>query len=310
MNLNTKIASVSSDIVGFKIIYEVWLESGLRTDCCGNETLGLHKNDPIIIDYGTHQDYARVLHCRGEIPNEADSDSLPKILRRVTLQDQSRANENHRLIKNAAKKAKGIIADSELEISMIDLQVSFDRKKATLRFLAPRRVDFRKLVKSLAQSLDMKVELRQVGVRDVSKMRGGIGTCGRVLCCTSWVHEFQSVNVRMAKEQHLSLNNNIISGQCGRLKCCLAFEHESYKMIQEEMPIMGSRIMVKGQEARVLDTTLINKSMLVRVKQDGRVMNVQREQLDDLVETDSSCGDDCGDGSCGTGKNDCDTCGS
>ena len=142
------------------------------------------------------------------------------MIRRATLQDQNKANENHRLNKTASQKCENIIDKSELGISMVDAHFSFDRRRAVIRFLSPKRVDFRQLVRDLASSINMKIELRQVGVRDVAKMRGGIGTCGRVLCCTSWVHEFQSVNVRMAKEQHLSLNNNIISGQCGRLKCC------------------------------------------------------------------------------------------
>ena len=292
-----------------KLVYEVWLESGVRTDCLGLDNQKLKKNDAVILDFGAYKEYARVVHCRGELPGEADPESLPQILRRATLQDQNKANENHRFNRTSSQKAERIIGKSNLDISMVDAHVSFDRRRAVIRFLSPKRVDFRQLVRELASSLGMKIEMRQVGVRDVAKMRGGIGTCGRVLCCTSWIHEFQSVNVRMAKEQHLSLNNNIISGQCGRLKCCLAFEYEGYQFISEDMPLHGSKIMVRGQEARVLDTTLLNRSLLVRVKQDGRVMNVSREQLDDLVDSkDSACGDDCGsDTSCST--DDCGSCG-
>ncbi|MDD7985421.1 regulatory iron-sulfur-containing complex subunit RicT [Lentisphaera marina] len=292
-----------------KLVYEVWLESGIRTDCLGLENQKLKKNDAVVLDFGVYKEYARVVHCRGELPIEADAESMPQVLRRATLQDQNKANENHRFNRTSSQKAEKIIERSSLDISMVDAHISFDRKRAVIRFLSPKRVDFRQLVRELASSLGMKIEMRQVGVRDVAKMRGGIGTCGRVLCCTSWIHEFQSVNVRMAKEQHLSLNNNIISGQCGRLKCCLAFEYEGYQLFSEDMPLHGSKIMVRGQEARVLDTTLLNRSVLVRVKQDGRVMNVSREQLDDLVDTkEGACGDDCStDSSCST--SDCDSCG-
>ena len=136
-------------------------------------------------------------------------------------------------------------------------------------------------------------------------MRGGIGTCGRTLCCTSWIHEFQSVNVRMAKDQHLSLNTNGISGQCGRLKCCLAFEHEGYKMIAETMPLAGSRCFVKGQEGRVIDIQLLKESVTVRLKQDGRIIHIMRDQLDEesaSIATSDGCGTkgDCGSGGCGT----------
>ena len=237
-----------------------------------------------------------------QLPAEADVDSMPKALRRATLHDQSKAHENYIQSKRVQRQALKVVEEHNLGVKVIDTHMSFDRQKLTLKFTSPSRVDFRNLVRDLAKRLHVKVELRQIGVRDVSKMRGGIGTCGRVLCCTSWIHEFQSVNVRMAKDQALSLNTNGISGQCGRLKCCLKFEHEGYKMMASNMPLVGSRCFVKSGEGRVVDIQLLQQSATVRLKQDGRIMNVMRGDLyDNEDHIDSGgCGSG-GDGACGTG---------
>jgi cell fate regulator YaaT (PSP1 superfamily) len=284
-----------------KLVYEVWLDAGMRTDCIGDENLHLKKNDWAVIDFEHHKDYCRILTCRGEVPEGVDERSMPKINHRATLHDQSKAHENYIHNKRTQKQATSIVDAYGLGISVVDTHMSFDRKKLTLKFTSPSRVDFRDLVRELARKLQVKVELRQIGVRDVAKMRGGIGTCGRTLCCTSWIHEFQSVNVRMAKDQSLSLNTNGISGQCGRLKCCLNFEHAGYKMISEKMPLAGSRCFVKGAEGRVIDIHLLKESVTVRLKQDGRIVNVMREELNNNSES-VAAGGGCGtEGDCGSG---------
>jgi len=282
-----------------KLVYEVWLDAGMRIDCIGDESLHLKKNDWTVIAFEHYQDYGRVLVCRGELPAEVDESSMPKIMRRATLHDQSKAHENYIHNKRIQRQALKVVDEHNLGIRIIDTHMSFDRKKLTLKFTSPSRVDFRSLVCDLAKRLHVKVELRQIGVRDVSKMRGGIGTCGRTLCCTSWIHEFHSVNVRMAKDQNLSLNTNGISGQCGRLKCCLQFEHIGYQMMAKELPLVGSRCFVSQGEGRVIDIQLLRQSATVRLKQDGRVLNVLRDDLFDNADLVKSggCG---GEGSCGS----------
>lgn len=289
-----------------KLVYEVWLDAGMRTDCIGDESLHLKKNDWAVIDFENHKDYGRILSCRGELPQGVDEKSMPSINHRATLHDQSKAHENFIHNKRTQKQAVAIVDSHKLGITVVDTHMSFDRKKLTIKFTSPSRVDFRNLVRELARKLQVKVELRQIGVRDVAKMRGGIGSCGRTLCCTSWIHEFQSVNVRMAKDQGLSLNTNGISGQCGRLKCCLQFEHEGYMMIAKEMPLVGSRCYIKGGEGRVIDIQLLKESATVRLKQDGRIINVLREDLENenqSIAAGGGCGteggDSCGSGSCG-----------
>ena len=287
------------------LVYEVWLDAGMRTDCVADDSLNLKKNDTLVLSYLEHLDYARVIRCRGELPVEADPESLPQILRRASLTDQSHANDNHRFSKTIFEKVHTLVNKHDLGISLVDIHVTFDRKKMVVRFTSPQRVDFRSLVRDLAFKFKMKIELRQIGVRDVAKMNGGIGTCGRVLCCTSWMHEFQSVNVRMVKTQNLAHHNNNVLGQCGRLKCCLAFEQEGYKMIAENMPLKGSRCFVAGEEGRVLDRRLLQETLLIRIKQDGRVVNVLRSELDEGEFNDDACGDSCGPSSCGSASLDC-----
>jgi cell fate regulator YaaT (PSP1 superfamily) len=285
-----------------KLVYEVWLDAGMRIDCIGDEMLHLKKNDWGVISFEHHKDYGRVLNCRGELPAGVDEQSMPKIDHKATLSDQSKAHENYIHNKRNRKKAVLIVNEHKLGIKVIDTHLSFDRQKLIVKFTSPSRVDFRELVRDLARRLNVKVELRQIGVRDVAKMKGGIGTCGRTLCCTSWIHEFQSVNVRMAKDQALSLNTNGISGQCGRLKCCLSFEHEGYKMMTQQLPLVGSRCFVKGGEGRVMDIHLLRQSATVRLKQDGRIVQVMRDQLSQEPVSKEGCGPDtsCSTSGCGS----------
>lgn len=134
-----------------------------------------------------------------------------------------------------AAKARSIchekIRDHELEMKLVDVEYTFDRNKVIFYFTADGRVDFRELVKDLAAIFRTRIELRQIGVRDEAKLLGGIGPCGRVLCCSSWLGDFDPVSIRMAKDQNLSLNPSKISGLCGRLMCCLKFENDTYEQV-------------------------------------------------------------------------------
>lgn len=276
----------------------------MRTDCVGEKNLHLKKNDWTVIQFNQYEDYGRVIRCRGEIPYGTEQASLPRILRRATLHDQSKANENHIRSKTIQRKASGIITKHDIGIHVNEIHVSFDRKKLSVKFTAEGRVDFRELIRELSSTLNMKVELRQIGPRDVAKTNGGLGTCGRVLCCTSWIHEYESINVKMAKDQGVNLNPNNITGQCGRLKCCLKFEHEGYKMLAEDMPLAGSRVVIKGGEGRVVDLNLLKESISVRLKENGKIIHILRKDWQarnkETGEVTSSCEDCTSDtGPCG-----------
>ena len=291
------------------LLYEIWLDAGMRIDCVGAESLHLKKNGWVVVEFEGYLDYGRVIRCRGKVPDGVDLDSLPVIQHKATYQEQSRAHENYLKNKTVNREVETLVEKHKLGIKIVTNHITFDRRKIIVKFTSPSRVDFRQLVRDLAGKLKMRVELRQIGVRDVAKMRGGIGTCGRVLCCSSWSHEFQSVNVRMVKDQNVPLVNRNINGQCGRIKCCMEFEHEGYKMLGEDMPLPGSRAEVKQKGfAQVLDVNLLKKSALVRLKQDGRIVQILREDLEKFQnfegqEKSCDCGTSCStaDGECSTG---------
>lgn len=153
-----------------------------------------------------------------------------------------------------------------LEMNLIDVEYTFDNTKVIFYFTAEGRVDFRELVKDLAAVFRMRIELRQIGVRDEAKIIGGLGPCGRPLCCTTFLGEFEPVSIKMAKEQNLSLNPTKISGICGRLMCCLKYEQEMYEKIRAELPKVGSIIRVGDKEMKIAEVDVIRRKLKVKMK--------------------------------------------
>ena len=155
-----------------------------------------------------------------------------------------------------------------LDMKLVDVEYTFDNSKVIFYFTADGRVDFRELVKDLAGVFKMRIELRQIGVRDVAKMLGGIGCCGKDLCCASWLSDFHPVSIKMAKVQNLSLNPAKISGVCGRLMCCLKYENDVYSEMKKGMPDVGERIRTKEGNAVVVDTSILENKIKVRLVQE------------------------------------------
>jgi cell fate regulator YaaT (PSP1 superfamily) len=154
-------------------------------------------------------------------------------------------------------------------MKLVDVEYSFDRRRILFYFTSEGRVDFRNLVKDLARHFRSRIELRQIGVRDEAKMVGGLGTCGRPLCCTTCLKSFEPINIRMAKDQHLSLNPSKISGICGRLLCCLRFEHECYVEMARDLPPLGATVTTPAGEGRITDHDILSKTVKVLLE-DGR----------------------------------------
>jgi len=161
-----------------------------------------------------------------EIPNEQITQPLKKVVRVATQDDLEKEKENREKAREALAVARQKVEEKGLDMNLVDAEYTLDRSRVVIYFTADGRVDFRELVRDLASTLHSRVELRQIGVRDEAKILGGIGPCGRPLCCSSFLSEFSPVSIRMAKEQNLSLNPTKISGVCGRLLCCLRFESE------------------------------------------------------------------------------------
>jgi cell fate regulator YaaT (PSP1 superfamily) len=167
---------------------------------------------------------------------------LKKVIRIANVKDKLSVEENRQATKKAYEICVEKIAYHKLEMKLVDVEYTFDRNKVIFYFTADGRIDFRELVKDLASIFRTRIELRQIGVRDEAKLLGGIGPCGRMLCCSTFLGDFEPVSIKMAKDQSLSLNPTKISGLCGRLMCCLKYENDEYESAKEELPDVGESI--------------------------------------------------------------------
>ncbi|MCR4400220.1 MAG: stage 0 sporulation family protein, partial [Syntrophomonadaceae bacterium] len=183
--------------------------------------LELAKGDKVIVETARGVEYGQVVLARREVPPEQVVQPLKRVVRKATAEDEAQVRQNQVREAEAYAVAEAKIREHKLPMNLVDVEYTFDRSKIVFYFTAEGRVDFRELVRDLAGVFRTRIELRQIGVRDEAKMLGGIGTCGRVLCCASFLTDFAPVSIRMAKEQNLSLNPTKISGICGRLMCCL-----------------------------------------------------------------------------------------
>lgn len=194
---------------------------------------------------------------------------LKPVLRKATDEDVDRHLKNIAREKEAISICKEKIAAHGLDMKLVDVEFTFDMNKVIFYFTADGRVDFRDLVKDLASVFRTRIELRQIGVRDEAKMKSGIGPCGRTLCCASFLSDFTSVSIKMAKEQNLSLNPTKISGICGRLMCCLKYEQETYEDIRKRLPRYGSIVNTPLGRGEVIMNNTIKEQVKVRIFGDG-----------------------------------------
>jgi cell fate regulator YaaT (PSP1 superfamily) len=229
-----------------------------------SEDLTLHEGDQCIVEGDRCLEFGRVTQEVQDMDSGVGND-LPRILRRATLQDQAQAKESHVRSNMAAETCRKKAETHELKMRFVSVRFSFDRSRLLVTFTADDRVDFRELVKELVGELRTRVEMRQIGVRDEAGMVGGLGPCGRRMCCCSWLEKFESVNVRMAKEQHLSLNPGAISGMCGRLKCCLRYEVDCYRELNQAVPGQGARVICADGEGQVLDRDLLRQRLKIQL---------------------------------------------
>ncbi|NPV93519.1 MAG: stage 0 sporulation family protein [Firmicutes bacterium] len=191
--------------------------------------LKLKPSDKVIVETVRGVEFGEVVVGPRSVQEESLVQPLKTVIRQGTKEDEQRVLENQAKEKEAFKTCRDKIQEHGLPMKLIDVEYTFDNSKIIFYFTAEGRVDFRELVKNLAAIFRTRIELRQIGVRDEAKMVGGIGSCGRVLCCCSFLGDFEPVSIRMAKDQNLSLNPIKISGICGRLMCCLKYESESYE---------------------------------------------------------------------------------
>lgn len=251
------------------MLFEIRLENGARYRVRSPETLGVKLKDWVVVRKDFYLDYGQLVMQCGEAASEDDKDKLPRVQRVATPNDQSKAHENDVRSNTALRTAQKFVEKLNLPMKLLNAHFSFDAKLVTVQFTADGRVDFRELVKELSHALSSRIELRQIGVRDETAIYGGIGVCGRALCCCSFIREFSSINVKMAKEQDLSLTPTTISGVCGRLKCCLKYEHDGYLELEKGMPRRGDGCECPEGHGRVIDRNLLTRKVTIQLEGGG-----------------------------------------
>ncbi len=224
----------------------------------------VNKNDHVIVETARGVEYGECVIGRRDITEDQIISPLKPVLRIATPED----DEIHLNNKKKAKEAFDVCVEKilvhQLDMKLIDVEYTFDNNKVIFYFTADGRIDFRELVKDLAAIFRTRIELRQIGVRDESKMVKGLGPCGREICCGSWLGEFAPVSIKMAKDQNLSLNPVKISGLCGRLMCCLKYEYDTYVQIRVGMPNRGDKVKTPDGKAYVVDTNILLEQVKVR----------------------------------------------
>lgn len=228
--------------------------------------LVIELNGNAIVETARGVEFGQVVVPNTEVSEDEIVAPLKKVIRIATEEDKDHHEENVRKEKEAFDVCLQKIQDHSLDMKLIDVEYTFDNNKVLFYFTADGRVDFRELVKDLASVFRTRIELRQIGVRDEAKMMGGLGVCGRVLCCNSFLGDFQPVSIKMAKEQGLSLNPTKISGACGRLMCCLKYEQDAYEEIIARVPKEGAIVETPDGQGVVMAISLLKE--LIKVKLD------------------------------------------
>jgi len=222
------------------------------------------ENQTVIVETAKGVEYGTVVGAVSEVPEEKIVSPLKPILRTATEKDLKRIKENEEKIPEAMSFMRNAITENNLEMKLIGCEFSFDGKKVSFFFSAEKRVDFRDLVKILAQHFKIRVELRQVGIRDETKLLGGIAPCGRPCCCSGCMPDFAKVSIKMAKNQGLHLNPTKISGLCGRLMCCLQYENDYYEKACKLVPKVGGTVKTPEGEGVVVSNDMLK--MITKVK--------------------------------------------
>ena len=245
--------------------------------------LPIKKGDHVIVETARGIEYGSVVANPKEIPDDDVVQPLKDVMRIATPDDDARVERNLAKEKDAMRICAEKIRKHKLDMKLIDAEYTFDNNKVLFYFTADGRIDFRELVKDLAAVFRTRIELRQIGVRDETKIRGGIGICGRPLCCSTYLTEFAAVSIKMAKEQNLSLNPTKISGVCGRLMCCLTIEEETYEVLSSQLPSVGDNVTTSdGLTGTVHSLSVLRRLVKVIVNLENDEKEIREYKADDL----------------------------
>lgn len=242
----------------------------------------IKKGDHVIVETARGVEYGTVVADPQEVTDDKVVQPLKPVIRVATREDDKKVAENKAKEKDAMRICQEKIRKHQLEMKLIDAEYTFDNNKVLFYFTADGRIDFRELVKDLAAVFKTRIELRQIGVRDETKIIGGIGICGRPLCCNTYLSEFVPVSIKMAKEQNLSLNPTKISGVCGRLMCCLKNEEETYEYLNARLPASGDTVQTDdGLKGEVQSVNVLRQlvKVLVTINDEKELREYEAGQL-------------------------------
>ncbi|TDL30442.1 stage 0 sporulation protein [Jeotgalibacillus sp. S-D1] len=241
--------------------------------------LQLMKDDYVIVETVRGVEYGKVVVDVKKVDENDVVLPLKKVVRVADQKDRLSVQENKEEAIHAYEVCSSKISEHDLDMKLVDVEYTFDRNKVIFYFTADGRVDFRNLVKDLASVFRTRIELRQIGVRDEAKMLGGIGPCGRMLCCSTFLGDFEPVSIKMAKDQNLSLNPAKISGLCGRLMCCLKYENDEYEAAKEEMPDLGQFVQTPEGKGKVIGLNMLERVLQIEMKGQDRTLEYTLEEI-------------------------------
>ncbi|MBC3804845.1 stage 0 sporulation protein [Acetobacterium fimetarium] len=238
--------------------------------------------EPVIVETVRGIEYGEIALTARDVDDNEIVAPVKPVIRKATEKDTL---EYEKLKKNELDARDVFIAKAKkhkLEMKLIDVEYTFDQKKAIFYFTAEGRVDFRELVKDLASIFKVRIELRQIGVRDEAKIFKGLGVCGRTTCCAQWLGDFTPVSIKMAKEQNLSLNSTKISGICGRLLCCLTYEQEFYEEVSKKLPKVGQKVITADGEGEVFKLSILEETVFVKIQVNKDETEVKKYLLEEI----------------------------
>ena len=251
-------------------IVEVFFEYSKSSAFFRNNDLKLKNNLTVLVNTDRGIQFGKVINIIDDV-NQFEGVDLYDVVRISSKKDYLRYLENNKLSDEALLCCKELVKKSTLNMTILDANYNFDRSQLLFRFVADERIDFRQLAKDLGAIFKTRIELRQIGIRDKAKEIGGIGPCGRLLCCSSFLSSFDSVTINMAKNQNVSLNPSKINGVCGRLLCCLKYENDVYFELKKELPKIGDKVDTVQGSGKVISVNLLKNSYVVELDDKSNV---------------------------------------
>ena len=259
-------------------VVEIVFKGRRRAHYANPRELPVHEGDYVVVQAERGEDLGRIHHTAEWVKRAQGGGSLKQVLRAARPEDLELHERNRSKEERAFQVCKDRIVQRDIEMKVVDCEYQLDGNRVTFYFTAEKRVDFRDLVKDLASAFRTRIELRQIGVRDEAGRIGGVGTCGRELCCSTWLREFEPITLKMAKDQGLSPSPSKISGACGRLKCCLRYELDFYKEAAREFPKIGSKLTLPDGEWEVGRVDIFYRTLQL-VDDAGKELSVQLSEL-------------------------------